>query len=362
MNEPRAFVNVFDVEAAALEMLPEPAVAYLTGGAGDEITLRRNREAFDALRLEPRMLADVSTIDTALDLFEERMPTPLLVAPTGYHRMFHADGERATARGAAAAGATFVVSTMATTTIEAIAEVSDARLWFQLYVQNDEAQTMKLVRRAEDAGCSVLVITVDTPVLGSRDRERRMVFPAGEMHAVHLGQSDADGTYAHQWAPGSIYSPLLSPTLDWDQVARIRTETRLPVVLKGILSPEDARIAAGAGVAGIIVSNHGGRNLDTAPAAIEALPHVVRAVQGRIPVLMDGGVRRGTDVLKALALGAKAVLLGRPVLWGLTAAGAEGVTAVLALLEQELRAAMALCGKPRLESIGPDLIWQRQVP
>jgi 4-hydroxymandelate oxidase len=352
-------INVHDFEAAATAQLPEAAREYLNSGSADEQTLRRNRRAFDELRLLPRVLRDVSRLDTAQTLFDMPLAAPLMIAPTGYHRLFHRQGEVETAHGAAAAGAPFVVSTMSTTSVEEIAAVSGVTLWFQLYVQRDGAHTERLIERAAAAGCRALVVTVDTPVLGSRDRERRLVFPADDtMRAVHLEDLDPAGTKRHHWAPGSIYSPLLQPAMTWTTIEWIRSLTSLPLLLKGVLAADDARHAASVGVDGLIVSNHGGRNLDTAPAAIEALPAVVRAVDGRMPVLMDGGVRRGTDALKAIALGAKAVLLGRPPLWGLTVAGAAGVTRVFELLRLELETAMALCGAHALRDINPHLIWR----
>jgi 4-hydroxymandelate oxidase len=353
-------VNLHDFESAANALLGLTAREYLASGAADEITLRRNRTAFATVHLAPRTMVDVSALDTTIELLGETHPSPALIAPTGYHGLFHPEGERETARGAAAAGATLVVSTFSTTSIEEIARAAPARLWFQLYVQRGREHTRRLVERAEAAGASVLVVTVDTPVLGTRDRERRLEFPVGQaMRAVLLDELDPEGTKRHQTERDSIYSPLLAPNLTWDEIERIRSTTRLPVVLKGVLSPEDAARAAGAGVAGLIVSNHGGRNLDTAPATIEALPRIVDAVGARVPVLLDGGVRRGTDVLKALALGARAVLIGRPALWGLAVGGAGGVKTVLDTLRLELMSAMALCGVPSARGADRSLLWEK---
>jgi 4-hydroxymandelate oxidase len=352
------FINLHDFEAAAIQRLPLPAREYMQSGAADEITLRRNREAFDEVRLHPRVLVDVSSVDTSVEICGEKMAAPLLIAPTGYHRLFHERGELETGAAAAAADTTFIMSTMSTVAVETLARETQAKMWFQLYSQVDREQTSRLIRRAEDAGCTVIVVTVDTPVLGSRDRERRFAFPEGEQsRAVHLEELDPEGTMRHHWKPGSIYSPLLNPMLTWKSIASIRNETRLPVLLKGVMSPEDARVAVSEGIDGLIVSNHGGRNLDTAPAAIEALPAISDAVQGRIPILMDGGVRRGTDVLKALALGACAVCLGRPVLWGLAVGGAGGVQRVIETLRRELTSAMALSGVGAVERVKRSLIW-----
>jgi 4-hydroxymandelate oxidase len=351
-----ALVNVSDFEEAARRRLATPVYNYIAGAAGDEISLRRNRSAFDALLLKPRVLRDVSRLDTAVELFGVRQKAPILLAPTAYHRMVHPEGELATARGAAAAGATMVISSIATTTVEEIAATAGGALWFQLYVLPDRAFTRDLVQRAEAAGCRALCITVDTPVLGTRNREMRDRFglPPGLDRANLRG---LEGARAGHFDAGGVYNEVLDPALTWDGIDWIRSFAKVPVVLKGILAPEDARLAVEHGVAGIIVSNHGARNLDTTPATIEALPAVAEAVAGRLTILLDGGVRRGTDVVKALALGARAVLVGRPYLWGLAAAGAEGVERVLELLRTELLAAMALCGRPNLASIDPTVLW-----
>ncbi len=357
--EPRDIpVNLFEYEPLARQQLTRMAYDYIAGGAADEITLRRNREAFDEIRLKPRVLVDVSQLDTRLELFGQQMDFPILLAPTAYHKLVHAEGETATARGASAAAATLVVSSFSTTAVEDIARAAGKPLWFQLYVQSDRAFTRELVQRAEAAGCRALCITVDTPVAGTRDRERRVRFNLPpEMELENLRELTAKLPRSTHLSERDIYSVVLDPTLTWKTVGWIRSFARVPVILKGILTPEDARRAAEEGFAGILVSNHGARNLDTAPATIEALPRVIEAVEGRIPVLLDGGVRRGTDVVKALALGAKAVLIGRPYLWGLAANGSEGVQRVVELLRTELEAAMALCGTPTLAAITPAVLW-----
>ncbi|MBI3894642.1 MAG: alpha-hydroxy-acid oxidizing protein [Acidobacteria bacterium] len=349
-------VNLFDYESLARERLSEMAYGYIASGAADEITLRRNRECFDLIRLKPRVLVDVSQVDTRLELLGQTLDFPILLAPCAYHKLFHPEGEVATAHGAEIAGAVFVVGTFSTVAIEEIAQSTAARLWFQLYVNPDRGFTQEMVERAEAAGCQALCITVDTPILGTRDREKRSGFhlPAG-MERANLKQLGAETSRAQHHGQGA-YS-LLDAALTWDKVDSIRSFTKLPVILKGILAPEDARLAVEHGISGILVSNHGGRNLDTVPAAIEALPDVVEAVQGRCPVLLDGGIRRGTDIVKALALGAKAILIGRPYLWGLAADGAEGIARVIQILRAELEAAMRLCGAPRLNQINRNLLW-----
>jgi len=350
-------INLFDFETLARQRLSRMALEYVSSGAGDEITLRRNRECFDDLRLHPRVLVDASKIDTSLELFGERLEFPILLAPCAYQKLVHPDGELAAARAAGKAGAPFVVSTFATTALEEIASVSEASLWFQLYVHPDHGFTRDLIRRTESAGYRVLCVTVDTPILGIRDRERRAGFhlPPG-LERANLKTLGTAVTKMGHFEGGGNYS-ILDPAINWETIAWIRSLTKLPVVLKGILSPEDARMACEHGASGIIVSNHGGRNLDTVPATVEALPGVMEAVEGRIPVLLDGGIRRGTDIVKALAFGAKAVLIGRPYLWGLGVGGVQGIEQVIRILRMELEAAMALCGTPSIPRITPSALW-----
>lgn len=330
---------------------------YINGGAADELTLRWNREAFDRMRLRPRALVDVSKIDLRVTVNGREMPFPILIAPTAYHQLAHPDGEVATAKGAGAAGATLVVSTSATKSLEEIAAAATGSLWFQLYVQRDRSPTLELIRRAEASGYQALVITVDSPVLGPRYRETRSKFtlPAGMERANLRGFKTAAG--GQRPAENTIYTALLDPSLTWKEIEWLRGETKLPVWLKGIMNPEDAARAAEMGVAGVIVSNHGGRNLDTVPATIDVLPEVAAKVGGRVPLLVDGGIRRGTDVLKALACGATAVLIGRAPLWGLAVGGAEGVTRVVSILRRELEMAMALTGRRSIAEIDATVLW-----
>jgi 4-hydroxymandelate oxidase len=362
-------VNLNDFETAAKRRLTPMAFAYIAGGAGDERTMRRNSEAFAGIRVKPRVLVDVSRVETTVEVLGQTLAHPILLAPTAYHKLVHPEGELATARGAAAAGATLVVSSYSTTAIEDIIEdISDLGdlgrattqpLWFQLYVHPDRGFTRDLVLRAEAAGCRAICITVDSPVFGARNREARTGFhlPAG-ISAVHLEPLGAAAQKAGHVTSDGVYSPVTDAALVWKDISWLCSLTKAPVILKGILTAEDARLAIDHGAAGIIVSNHGGRNLDTVPATIEALPGVAEAVDGRIIVLLDGGIRRGTDVLKAMALGAKAVLIGRPYVWGLAVGGAAGVSEVVRILRDELRAAMALCGISKIASITRDVIWR----
>ena len=348
-------LNLFDFEGLAQQRLARMAFEYIASGAGDEITLRRNRDCFDEIRLHPRVLVDVSSIDTTCELFGERLEYPILLAPTAYQQLVHPEGERATARGAGAASALYVVSTFATVALEEIARAASGPLWFQLYVHPDRGFTKELIRRAESAGYRALCVTVDTPMLGIRNREVRAGFhlPPG-MERANLKTLGTAAKMGHFETEGGY---ILDPAVTWETIAWIRSLTSLPVLLKGILSPLDARMAHDHGASGIIVSNHGARNLDTVPATIEALPRVTEAVAGSIPVLMDGGIRRGTDVVKALAYGAKAVLIGRPYLWGLGVAGEDGVQQVVKILRMELQTAMALCGTPSLSMINRNALW-----
>jgi 4-hydroxymandelate oxidase len=351
-------VNLFEFEELARKRLSRMAYNYIAQGAADEVTLRWNRASFDNLRLKPRALVDVSQLDTRVDLFGPAHEFPILLAPTAYHKLVHREGERATARGAGAAHATLVVSSFSTVAIEDVAKAATGRLWFQLYVQPDREFTRELVQRAEAAGCEALCVTVDTPIAGTRNREERDRFalPPGINVENLKALLKKKASSAHR-GDKDIYSEILDPRLTWEGIDWIRSFAKVPVLLKGIIAPEDAQLAVEHGVAGVIVSNHGGRNLDTTPATIDVLAGVIKAVDGRIPVLMDGGVRRGTDVVKALALGAKAVLIGRPYLWGLAVGGAAGVEQVVKILLTELRAAMAFCGTRCVSEIDRRVLW-----
>jgi 4-hydroxymandelate oxidase len=348
-----------DFEPLAKQRMTDLAYEYVAGGAGDEITLRDNEAAFDRLKLQPRVLIDVSSLDTSVTIFDQTLDYPILLAPAGYQRLMHPEGEIATVRGAGAAGATLVASSFATTSIEEMAEAARSPLWFQLYVNEDRGFTRDLVQRAEAAGCRAICVTVDTPVLGMRHRETRSGFalPPGIERSNLKGLGANAAGSSHRSLDGSIYSAVLDPALTWKDIEWLRSVSRVPVLIKGVLNPDDAAKGAAAGV-GIIVSNHGGRNLDTVPATIDALPRVADAVRGRVPILMDGGVRRGSDVLKALALGASAVLIGRPYLFGLAAQGADGVAGVVRILRRELEMSMALAGRRSLTEIDRSVLWR----
>ena len=343
-------VNLAGHEAHARQHLDDNAWAYFSGGAADEITLRANRTAWSDLSLWPRVLRPLAGGHTRVNLLGRTLEHPILLAPIAFQRLAHPDGELAMAYAAAALGAGLVLSTQASVSLEAVAQAvlpdpGRGPLWFQLYLQHDRGFTQALVQRAEAAGYEALVLTVDAPTSGVRDRERR----AGFRLLPGVGPVNLAGLQAPTAAelrPGqsALFDGLLHQAPTWDDIAWLQSITRLPVLLKGVLHPADARQAVAAGAAGLIVSNHGGRTLDTAPATASALPRVVQAVGGALPVMVDGGIRRGTDVLKAMALGASAVLVGRPAIWGLANAGAAGVAHVLRLLRDELEIAMALTG------------------
>ena len=338
-------VNVLEYEPLARQRLPREVWEYISQGAADELTLRRNREAFDAIRLRSRVLVDVSRIDTRLELFGQKLDFPILLAPVAGQGRMHTRAESEAARGASAAGATFVISTFANSRVDEISRAARGRAWFQLYVQRDRGVTKDLVQRAEAAGCTALCITVDSPVVPMRDREKRLGIRPPYSGASRGGRVSP------------LYADAIDSTVTWETVGWIRSFAKTPVLIKGILAPDDARRAAAEGLNGVIVSNHGGRNLDTTPATIDALPAVVEAAGERMAVLLDGGVRRGTDVLKAIALGARAVLIGRPYVWGLVVDGAAGVQRVIDILRDELETAMGLCGATSLDKIGRQLLW-----
>ena len=332
---PPGTVALSDFERVAEERVDAQAYELIRGGAADEITLRWNREAFQRIKLSPRVLVDVSELDTRVTLFGQQLPFPILIAPTGAQGYVHPEGELETARGAAEARAVQVISMRPTRPIEDVAGAASQPPWYQLYVRRDREEARDLVQRAEDAGCRVLCLTVDSARPGVRNFMMRAPFPTTRRQ---LGTN-------------------VDRSLTWDIVSWLSSITKMPVVLKGIVDPGDAARAVEEGAAGIIVSNHGGRNLDTVPATVEALPRVVEVIDGRIPVLMDGGVRRGTDVIKALALGARAVLIGRPYLYGLGVGGAEGVRRVVTILREELEINMALMGRPTVGSIDRSALW-----
>lgn len=349
-------INLFDYEALARERVEKGAWDYIQGGSDDEVTMRACRAGYERIRLRPRMLVDVSVCDTSTTVQSTPVSLPVLIAPSAYHGLAHEEAECETARGAGLSRTLMTASTFSNRSLEEIARATSGPLWLQLYLYRNLHISGKVVRRAEAAGYRAIVLTSDTPVLGRRERDLRNDF--------HLPSHLKEGNFAEELADAEAeaqiqaqadsYLPLPhNPT--WATVDWLHTITSLPIILKGLLTAEDALLALEHGAAGIIVSNHGGRQLDGAVASIEALPEIVEAVNGRCEVYIDGGVRRGTDVLKALALGARAVLIGRPALWGLAVNGGDGVHQVLEILREELSTAMALSGRPTIASIDRSL-------
>ncbi|MFD5461959.1 alpha-hydroxy acid oxidase [Kitasatospora sp. NPDC127059] len=362
---PVGALTLTGIENAARDRLPSEIWDFIEGGADAERTLTANREVFGHHALRPRTLVDVSACDPALTLLGAPLRLPLGIAPMAYHRLVDPEGETATARAAGRAGALLVAAMFASRTLEEIAAAATGPLWLQLYWLRHRAALADLVERAEAAGFRALVLTVDAPRIGRRLRDRRNGFAIPPtVRAVNL--DDRLMSASHRAADGSSgiaehAREQFDPTLTWADLAWLRARTRLPLVLKGVLTAEDARLAVDHGVDALLVSNHGGRQLDGALPALSALPEVVDAVPGDLPVLFDGGVRTGTDIAIALALGARAVLIGRPALWGLAADGEAGVHRVLRLLHEELDHTMALLGRPRLADLGRDALarWPR---
>jgi isopentenyl diphosphate isomerase/L-lactate dehydrogenase-like FMN-dependent dehydrogenase len=328
-------ITIADYERAAAALLDRGTYDYYAGGANDELTLAENVAAYGRLKLRPRVLVDVDEPSTATTVLGRDLSLPVLIAPVAFQKMANPEGEVATARAAAAAGTIMCLSTFATSTFADVAAAAGPR-WFQLYVPRDPGLQAETLAAAAEHGYEALILTVDTPVLGRRERDLRTTFTIP--HVIGLEWAQA----AHV-TPRSIFDPI-SPSITWKDLDRLASLSGMPIVLKGVVTAEDAHLACEHGAAAVVVSNHGGRQLDGAAATIESLPEVAEAVDGRIEVLLDGGIRRGTDVLKALALGARAVLIGRPMLWGLTVGGEEGVRHVLELLRDELSLALQLVG------------------
>ncbi len=356
MNRSVEPVNLADYEQLARERVEPGAWGYLAGGADDEVTLRENVAAFQRLKLLPRVLVDVSRVDPSVTVLGQRIAFPVLLAPTAFQSLVHADGELATARAAAAAGTIAVVSTMAGYRLEEVAAASPGPKWFQLYCYRDREVTRHFIERAEAAGYQAICLTVDLPRVGNRERDLRNRFslppnvrPRNFEELVDLAGQPNEVFFQY-------IQRLVDPSLTWEAVGWLRSITRLPVLLKGILAPADAKRAVDHGVAGIVVSNHGGRQLDGVPATIEALPEIAGAVDGRAELLVDGGIRRGTDVLKAIALGATAVLIGRPYVYGLAVSGEAGARRVLEILKTEFELALALTGCPAACEVPRELV------
>ena len=337
-----------DFEAAYREALPEGTLAYYSGAAADELTLGRNERAWQEITLRPRVMIDVSDRNPSVTVLGRELSSPIAVAPTAYHRLAHPGGEEEMARGAEAADCVYTLSSLATSRPANVAASGvEGPRWFQVYVFRDRAVTRELIAEAVEGGFEALLLTVDLPVLGRRDREISTGFVVGDAESVPgVNAAGGEGLISMQDT-----ADLIDPSLTWDDVAEFAEASDLPVLVKGVLRGDDAALAIEAGAAGVVVSNHGGRQLDTVPATAEVLAEVVEAVSGDGEVLVDGGIRRGTDVAKALILGASTVLVGRPALWGLAAGGADGVAAVLEILKDEFDRSLALLGVPNARDL-----------
>jgi 4-hydroxymandelate oxidase len=343
MNDSKP-LNVFAYEQIARQKLHPAIWDYLAAGADDEVTLAHNRTSFEKIAIRPNLLVDVERVDTSTIVLGQSISVPILIAPTGQHAFVCPEAEIATAAAASATNSILVASTSSSRSIEEITAAAACAVWFQLYLFRDRGRSAAMVRRAEASGCRAIVLTVDAPRWGRKERSLRtedeLPWRNGNLAALPPSQNEyLDG------------APATRADVDW-----LRTITELPIVIKGILTAEDATIAVSHGVQAVVVSNHGGRQLDGAVASIDALPEVVAAVDSKGEVYLDSGIRRGTDVLKSLALGARAVLVGRPVLWGLAVNGAQGAAEVLRMLQNELAWAMALSGRPSISSIDRKLV------
>lgn len=355
---PSDIVCAADYERYASSYIESGAWAYLQGGAADELTLAANRSAWAASTLLPRVLSDVAHGHTRCDLFGDNFAHPVILAPVATQRLFHPEGEIATVLAAGVMGGAAVISTQASIRLEEVAQQAHGSLWFQLYWQGSRTATLDLVKRAEVAGYKALVFTVDAPVSGVRNREQRAGF------SVPTGAAQVNVEVPNlpelQQGMSQVFDALMPLAPRWHDIEWLVKQTKLPIIIKGILHPVDAKLAVEAGAAGVVVSNHGGRVLDSVLPTFDALPRVVSAVNGVVPVLVDGGIRRGTDIVKAIALGASAVMIGRPYIHALATAGALGIAHLIRLLREELEITMALAGCKTLSDINMELIYSRQ--
>ena len=344
------FKNVYDLELLSRKVMGDDAIEYLNGGADDLLTVRANTEGYSKIQIRARRLIDVSTISTKIELFGQTLETPLILSPVGFQKFFHQEGEVATAKAAASRKHQLIVSTVSNYSVSEIASAYGPNLWFQLYPTSDRKITKILLDKAEQAGCPVCILTVDTPVVGNRETSATTLLKLIEEGDLIMG--NLEGILPR----GKSFTDM---TMTWELIDWLRANCRMKIVIKGIVTKEDAALAIKYGVDGIIVSNHGGRQLESNRGTIECLPEVIEEVNGRIPVLIDGGIRRGTDIFKALAMGAKAVCMGRPFCWGLGALGQQGVEIALDLLNAELIRDMRLAGTTSIDKITSDCITKR---
>ncbi len=364
IKDPKEAINVFDFEPVCRKNVPPAHFGFMTSGVGDEHTLRANREGFAKFQVRPRRLVDVSKVDMSTEILGERYPTPIILCPVSSHKAFHPEGEVATARGTRAGNHLQILSNQTTTGVEEVTAARGAPIWFQLYASSRWEIARALVTRAEKAGCPAVAVTVD--IMGGRiqDTERRLARTDTRECAQCHDRSSPQANLRRRLMYEGIYLTWISPSsnMTWDFFKRLRDTTRMKILVKGLLAHEDAKIAADIGVDGIIVSNHGARSEDSGRSTIDALPEMVEAVNGRVPILIDSGFRRGMDIAKALAIGAQGVCVGRPYIWGLGALGQPGVERVLELLRIELRAIMQQVGAPTLKQIVPAMVRRAGSP
>ena len=354
-----SWINLYELESIAKSKVEKTAFDYIASGATDEITLRKNVEAYKKIQLIPKRLASNKYPITNIELFGQKMEYPILIAPTAFHGLSHEDAEVGTAKAAKESGTTMILSTLSNSTIEDVAK-SNANLWFQLYIFNDRDITLELVKKAEQNNYKAIVVTVDAPILGKREQDIRNEFHlpnhlsiinlAHHINAAQLDQHTSTSSLE------KFFKEQLNNQLTWDDIEWLATQTKLPIILKGILHPDDARRSLDVNIAGIVVSNHGGRQLDTEISSIEALPEISKIIKSKIPILLDGGIRRGTDILKALALGANGVLIGRPIVWGLADDGHQGSIKVIEFLREELVQSMQLIGCKNINDLNQSFI------
>jgi isopentenyl diphosphate isomerase/L-lactate dehydrogenase-like FMN-dependent dehydrogenase len=349
-------VNIADLERLAAEKLEPGAHGYFAGGAGDERTVRRNAETFDDWELRPRVLVDVSAVSTRATVLGTELEMPILVAPVAFQLLAHPDGEQGMARAASAAGTVLCLSSLTSTRPGEVAAAAPAgRRWMQVYLFRDRAVTRAMIEEAAESGYEALLLTVDAPYAGRRERDLR----SGFQIPAEISAPAIEAAVGHRSLTTAEVFELVDPSVTWKDLERLCSDFDLPILVKGLVTDADAALAVEHGAAGVVVSNHGGRQLDNTPATIDALPEVVDAVDGRIPVLLDGGIRRGTDVAVALAIGAEAVLVGRPALWGLAVDGEAGAQLALEILAEELRLALALLGCTDPSALSADHVQRR---
>ncbi|MEO6695130.1 MAG: alpha-hydroxy acid oxidase [Ignavibacteria bacterium] len=351
-------ITISEFESLAKEKLSQMAYDYYSSGANDEITLRENCNAYKRIYLKYRVLVDVSKRDLTTEVMGNKISMPVMIAPTAFHKLAHDEGELAVAKAAGAAGTIMILSTLSNSAVEEVVKASSKPVWFQLYVFKDRVITKALIERAEAAGCKAIVLTVDAPLLGTRERDVRNRFNLPDGVTVKNLETVFKDKLLQKGDSGisSYVTEYFDASFNWKDIEWLKSITKLPLLIKGISCKEDALLSIEHGVNGIVVSNHGGRQLDTCKATIDVLPEIADAVQGKIEILIDGGIRRGTDILKAIALGAKAVLVGRPIIWGLAAHGENGVKDVLEIFRKEFDLSMALCGCDSIKKITKNLI------